>query len=103
MKVESATVHRSTAALRRVESCAQPLEIGSVAPVDSDLEETSRRELQRMFRLTLDGLGQLLGSDLSEREVDGSQKLAVERVKFRIVRGAVFGTIPPTPIATFRG
>src|SRR5262249_50725164 len=54
-------------------------------------------------RLAFDGIGEFIGSDLSKREIDSGEVLAVERIEFRIVRGAVLRTVPPAPVAAFGG
>ena len=56
-----------------------------------------------MLRFPLDGLGQFFRRYLSQRQVDGGQELSKQRVKLRVVRGAVFRAEPPTPVAPLRG
>ena len=103
MKIECAAVHGAAAALRRIETGAKPFEVGSVSPIHGDFQKARRRQLQRMLRLTLDGLRQFLRSHLPKRQVNGRQMLSIQRVKLRIVSGAVFRTVPPAPIASLRG
>ena len=102
-QIEGPAVHRSATPLRRIEPCAEPFEVGAVPPVHDDIEPCGRRVVQRVLRLALDRLGQFRGSGLAQRQVHPCQMFPVERVELRVVGCAVFRTIPPTPVAAFRG
>src|SRR5580698_3688219 len=102
MKIERAAVHGAAAPLGRIEACAKPFEIGSVSPIDRDFQKTRRSQLQRVLRLTLYGFRQFLRSHLPESQIDSRQMLSIESIELRIIGCAVFGTVPPAPIASFR-
>ena len=51
----------------------------------------------------LDRLSQGVRRRLAERIVNVRKVLAIQPVKIRIVGRGVLGTVPPTPIASFRG
>src|ERR1700730_163908 len=99
--MEDAAVRETAAALGRIAAGAEPLEIGGVAAVHFDGEEAGRRNLQGVLGLALDGLGELFGCDLAEREVHACEVLAIERVEFSIVGRAVLRAEPPAPVAAF--
>src|SRR6266849_2424022 len=103
MEIEDAAVHGTTTALGGIEAGTEPFEIGSVAAVDGDVEQTCGRELKGVLGLALDGLGQFFGGDLAQREINGGQMLAIEGVEFGVVGGAVLGAEPPAPVATLGG
>src|SRR5882762_6917903 len=101
--MKNAAVHGTAAALGRIKAGAEPFEIRGVAAIDLDVDEAGGRDLQGVFGLTLDGLGEFFGGDLSKRQVHAGEVLAIERVEFGIVGGTVLGAEPPAPIAAFRG
>src|SRR5215467_9606661 len=70
VKVKDAAMHRATAAFRRIQACAEPFEIRSLAAIHFDPQETSWRNLEGMFRAPLDGFRKILRRDLTEGEID---------------------------------
>src|ERR1700685_1340386 len=98
MKIESAAMHGAAATLRRIQTSAEPFEVGSISPVHGNFQKASRRQLQCVLRLTLDGFRQLLRSDLPKRQVNRRKMLSIQRVKLRIVGRAMFWAVPPAPI-----
>src|SRR5579859_7451147 len=96
-----AAVHGAATVLGRIESCAEPLKIGRIAPINLDFQELGRRKMQCMLGQTLNRFRQIVGSKLAERDVDAGKVLAIERVKLRVVCGAMLGAIPPAPVASF--
>src|SRR6266446_6774906 len=101
--MKNAAMHGAAAALRSVEAGTEPFEIGRVAAIDLDIEESGRRDLQGVLGLVLDGLCEFFRSNLAEREVHAGKVLAIQRVKFSVVGRAVLGAKPPAPVAAFRG
>src|SRR5215468_7759787 len=57
--------------------------------------------MQSMLGQSLNRLCQIVWCELSERDVDSREVLAIESVELRIVRGAVLRTVPPAPVAAF--
>ena len=57
VEIKDPAVHGAAAPLRRIEPRAKPFEIGSVATIHGNVEQTGGRELQRVFWLSLDGFG----------------------------------------------
>ena len=102
-QIENAAVHRAGAAFRRKKPRPKPFEIGGFPAVHFDLEHFRRRQVQRVFRQLFDGLGKIVGSFKAKSDVNSREMFAVERIEFRVVRGAVFRAVPPAPIAAFRG
>src|SRR6516225_1494950 len=54
-----------------------------------------------MLRQTLDRFCQIVRGKLTESYVNTGEVLAIERVKLRVVCGAVLGTVPPAPVTAF--
>src|SRR5258708_26430316 len=101
--MKNAAVHGAAAPLGGVEAGAEPFEIGSVAAIDLDGEESGGRDMQSVLGLVLDGLGEFFRGNLAQSEVHAGEVLAIQRVEFGVIGGAVFGGEPPTPVAAFRG
>src|SRR6266446_509291 len=101
--MKNAAVHGAAAALRGVEAGTEPFEIGRVAAIDLDGEESGRRDMQSVLGLMLDGLGEFFRVNLAQSEVHAGEVLAIQRVELGVIGGTVFGAEPPAPVATFRG
>src|ERR1700690_1170219 len=97
----ASSVHRAALAVRRVHPGAEPFEIAALAAVYFYVEERRRWIAPRAFGGAFDSVGQGIGSLYSERRVNRSQVLAVERIKLRIVGGGMLRPVPPIPIASF--
>src|SRR5713101_4495520 len=101
--MKNAAVHGAAAPLGGVEAGAEPFEIGSVAAIDLDGEESGGRDMQSVLGLVLDGLGEFFRGNLAQSEVHAGEVLAIQRVELSVVGGTVFGAEPPAPVAAFRG
>src|SRR5260370_6633407 len=101
--MKNAAVDGAGAGLGGVEAGAEPFEIGSVAAIDLDGEESGRRDMQSVLGLVLDGLGEFFRGNLAQSEVHAGEVLAIQRVELGVIGGTVFGAEPPAPVATFRG
>src|SRR5216684_9242869 len=100
--MKNAAVHGAAAALRGVEAGAEPFEIGRVAAIDLDGEESGGRDMQSVLGLVLDGLGEFFRGNLAQSEVHAGKVLAIQRVELSVVGGTVFRAKPPAPVAAFR-
>src|SRR5260370_41948302 len=100
--MKHAARHGAAAALRGVEAGAELFEIGRVAAIDLDGEESGGRDMQSVLGLVLDGLGEFFRGNLAQSEVHAGEVLAIERVELSVVGGTGLGAEPPAPVAAFR-
>src|SRR5579883_1271443 len=75
----------SRAVIRQIDSRAQPLEIGGFAAVNRRADRS----------------GEFNGRFSLQKSVDIAQVLAKEVVKFLVIGGGVFWSVPPAPVAAF--
>src|SRR5258707_4209224 len=101
--MKNAAVHGAAAPLGGVEAGAEPFEIGSVAAIDLDGEESGGRDMQSVLGLVLDGLGEFFRGNLAQSEVHAGELLAIQRVELSVVGGTALRAEPPAPVAALPG
>src|SRR5579884_4007868 len=98
-QIELLAMHRRTAAIGDVGSCAHPMEIAGTTAAHTRVNVGGLRHEFGMGYTSDNGLRQALGRRRSECLIDVREMLAVKLVKIGVVGGVVLGTIPPVPVA----
>src|SRR6202789_1116868 len=94
----SMPMHRPALRVRGVEPGTQPFEITRFPPVHIDLQIRLGWFTPSMLGRLLDRPRQGVRRLLAKRRVNFGQVLAVQLVKFPVVRRAMFRPVPPIPI-----
>src|SRR5579875_460495 len=91
----------SRAVIRQIDSRAQPLEIGGFAAVNRRADQSGGENVVAAHPWPLDRSGEFNGRFSLQKSVDIAQVLAKEVVKFLVISGGVFRSVPPAPVAAF--
>src|SRR5579875_2153484 len=84
----------SRAVIRQIDSRAQPLEIGGFAAVNRRADQSGGENVVAAHPWPLDRSGEFNGRFSLQKSVDIAQVLAKEVVKFLVISGGVFRSVP---------